>query len=143
MGEFKRLAITSFVGGFTEINEQGGEIIDLQAGKLDNLIQSSNLEYSSALGNIETYSGMANNLSAFPQEIQNPELSAFPQAIDFEKMSAGFMSNSTSNTTTNTNNNGITITGNNFNIRKESDIDEIVFRLFNLLFDSNANFGGA
>ena len=185
----------SWRGGFTEVNEQGGEIIDLpsgariyphattmkmlqsdlKAGRLDEMIQSSGFgldtpaafEYD-ALGNIKGYSGMADNLiqegdlsstieaklqaqrefmslSAFPQEFQAPELSAFPQAIDFEKMSAGFTSNSTSNSTTqtNTNNNGITITGNNFNIRKESDLDEIAFRLFNLMFDSEANFGGA
>ena len=137
----------SWRGGFTEVNEQGGEIIDLpngariyphattmkmlqsdlKAGKLDELIQSSDFEYN-ALGNIKGYSGMADNLireddlspireaklqaqrefmslSAFPQEFQAPDLSAFPQAIDFEKMSAGFTSNSSSNSTTQTNTN--------------------------------------
>ena len=185
----------SWRGGFTEVNEQGGEIIDLpsgariyphattmkmlqsdlKAGRLDEMIQSSGFglatpaafEYDE-LGNIKGYSGMADNLiqegdlspireaklqaqrefmslSAFPQEIQTPELSAFPQAFDSSEFTRGITNNSTSNSTTqtNTNNNGITITGNNFNIRKESDIDEIVFKLFNLLFDSNANFGGA
>ena len=146
---------------------------DLKAGRLDEMIQSSGFglatpaafEYDE-LGNIKGYSGMADNLiqegdlspireaklqaqrefmslSAFPQEIQTPELSAFPQAFDSSEFTRGISNNSTSNSTTNTNNNGITITGNNFNIRKESDLDEIVFRLFNLMFDSNANYGGA
>lgn len=240
----------SWRGGFTEVNEQGGEIIDLpsgariyphattmkmlqrdlKAGKLDDFIQSSNFEYDAlgnlkgysgtsdnlvlasdlspirdakiekqrelmlssaaydfsnfgigsslpqsatssieydALGNIKGYTGMADNLiqegdlspireaklqkqrelmglSAFPAEIQTPELSAFPQAFDVSDLTQGISNNSTTNsTTTNTNNNGLTVTGNTFTINKGSDIDELVFKIFQMMSDAQANYAGA
>ena len=184
----------SWRGGFTEVNEQGGEIIDLpsgariyphattmkmlqsdlKAGRLDEMIQSSGFESATpatfeydALGNIKGYSGIADNiiqegdlsttveaklqaqresmLSTFPQEIQTPELSAFPQAFDSSEFTRGITNNSTSNSTTqtNTNNNGMTVTGNTFTINKGSDIDELVYKIFQMMSDAQANNAGA
>ena len=183
----------SWRGGFTEVNELGGEIIDLpsgariyphattmkmlqsdlKAGRLDEMIQSSGFglttpaafEYD-ALGNIKGYSGMADNmiqegdlsttveaklkaqresiLSTFPQEIETPELSAFPQAFDSGEFTRGITNNSisTSTTQTNTNNNGMTVTGNTFTINKGSDIDELVYKIFQMMSDAQANNAG-
>ena len=49
----------------------------------------------------------------------------------------------TSTTTNNNTNSGVTISGNTFNVRKDIDINEIAFRLFELMSDQNANYGGA
>ena len=45
--------------------------------------------------------------------------------------------------TANTSNSNVTITGNTFVVRNESDINEIAFRLLELMRDSNANYAGA
>ncbi len=170
----------SWRGGWTEVNEQGGEIIylpsgtkiyphattmkmlqsEMKAGRFDDLIQPTD-----ELGNIKGYSGLADNLiqagdlspireaklqkqreemlqpTINPQSFQPAEFSTFPQAFSFDKMS-GEVTNNSSSTTTKTNT-GVTVTGNTFNVRAESDIDKIAFKLMELLTDSHANFAGA
>ena len=166
----------SWQGGWTEVNEQGGEIIylpsgtkiyphattmkmlqsEMKAGRFDDLIQPTD-----ELGNLKGYSGMAENLvqvgdlspvreaklqkqreemlqpSISEQTFQPAEISTFPQAISFEEMTRGIPNSSNT-----TNNNGVTVTGNTFNIQKESDIDKIAFKLMELMTDSHANFAG-
>ena len=151
----------SWRGGFTEINEHGGEIIDLPSGTriyphattmkmLQQDMKNGALNglggYSSESVGIadDMFSMSANDIqmNAFPQAPNVGALSAFPQAPQFEDLSKGISTTSTTTNKTNNNNNGVTITGNNFNVQAESDIDKIAFRLFELMSDSQANWAG-
>ena len=79
--------------------------------------------------------------TSFSMSMQ-PELSTFPQAVSFDNMVGSTVNNSTSTTNNNNNNNGVTISGNTFNVRKDTDINEIAFKLMELMFDSQANHAG-
>lgn len=140
----------SWRGGFTEINEQGGEIIDLPSGAriYPHATTMKMLQQDMANGELDGLGGYFSNISNtgfsefstanFPQ----PEFTAFPQAMAFDDMISGTVNNSTSTTNTNNNNNGVSISGNTFNVRKDSDINEIAFKLMELMFDSQANHAG-
>ena len=122
----------SWHGGLTEVNEQGGEIIDLPGGK--RLYPQS------------TVMELVNRLTAFSPNYSSTafsqdEVSAFSQVEDISnRIVTDFASSSSS---TRTGNNGVTVSGNTFNIRNENDINEIAFRLFELMTDHNANYAGA
>ena len=99
---------------------------DIDNGELDGLGG-----YFSSNSNILSSSFNSNSLEDF---------STFPQAISFDEMMSRTIN--TSNTTNNNNTGGVTISGNTFNVRKDLDINEIAFRLFELMSDQNANYGG-
>ena len=143
----------SWRGGFTEINEQGGEIIDLPSGTriYPHATTMKMLKHDIANGELDGMGNYFSNVSNtgfteilntnFPVPLQ-PELSTFTQAIPFADMISGTTDNSTLTTNTTNNNNGFTISGNTFNVRKDSDINEIAFKLMELMFDSQANHAG-
>ena len=176
-------------GGFTEINERGGEIIDLpqgtriyphattvniirdelQKGKLDNLITSEGFNGSTAssfnpldsatvtfnydeLGNIKNYDGISDNLILSDDDLlvrnakiktqqEQLNLSTYPEALQVSELNKEILNSSTS--TNKSNNNGVTISGNTFNVRAYSDIDKIAFKIFELMSDANTNYPGA
>ena len=152
----------SWRGGFTEINEQGGEIIDLPSGtriyphattmkmlqqdmangKLDGLggYSSEDIDIAGDMFSMGAFENPSTGLSTFPQSL---DLSAFPQAPQVNDLTGVQSMLNTSNSTTNTNNNGVTISGNTFNVRTDSDIDKIAFKLFEMMSDANANYAGA
>lgn len=84
-------------GGWTEVNEHGGEIIDLPQGSR---------VYPHATTMKMLKDGMGDG-TAMP--------SAGPQ---------------------------VTVTGNNFTVREEADIDRIAYRLYQLMFKSHVNMNG-
>ena len=84
-------------GGWTEVNEHGGEIIDLPQGSR---------VYPHATTMKMLKDGMGDG-TAMP--------SAAPQ---------------------------VTVTGNNFTVREEADIDRIAYRLYQLMFKSHVNMNG-
>ena len=126
----------SWRGGLTELNEHGGEIIDLPNG---NRIypQSTALKMLKQSFSNKLLSGLSNSFLSFPTN----DFSTFPQAIQFDDISNQITRTSTSSTTTN--NGGVTISGNTFNVRNENDINEIAFRLLELMSDHHANYAGA
>ena len=141
----------SWRGGLTEVNERGGEIIDLPSGDriypkstIMKLFQSNTAdEYfsNSAQSNgvylqDNSFSSQGNNFSS------QSDFSTFPQAFRVDEILGDSIQNS-STTNNSTNNNGITISGNTFHVRKDTDINEIAFKLFELMLDSNANYAGA
>ena len=143
----------SWRGGLTEVNELGGEIIDLPSGAriYPHATTMKMLQQDMANGELDGFGGYfagASTMSAgefstpsFPM-LSQPELTTFPQAISFDDMVGGTVDNSTSTTNNNNNNNGVTISGNTFNVRKDNDINEIAFKLMELMFDSQANHAG-
>lgn len=86
----------NWVGGLTEINETGGEIVDLPSG------------------------------------------SRIYPAQTTERIIKNELNDNSINTT----GGNVTITGNTFVVRSETDIDEIAHRLFQLMYQANTNYGG-
>ena len=140
----------SWRGGFTEVNEQGGEIIDLPSGTriYPHATTMKMLQQDMANGELDGIGGYSSEgIDMFSMGVNDvqmvPEFSTFPQAPQVNDLTGGLINNSTSTTNTNNNNNGVNITGNTFNVRAESDIDKIAFRLFEMMSDSNANYVNA
>lgn len=84
-------------GGWTEVNEHGGEIIDLPQGSR-----------------------------------------VYPHATTMKMLKDG-MGGGTSASTAGPQ---VTVTGNNFTVREEADIDRIAYRLYQLMFKSHVNMNG-
>ena len=133
----------SWRGGFTEVNELGGEIIDLPNGAriyphattMKMLQQDIDNGELNGLGGY--FAGTSNLIS---NQNATQELSVFPQPIQFGEIMSGSVDNSSS-TTTNSNT-GVTISGNTFNVRKDTDINEIAFKIMELMLDNHANHAG-
>lgn len=115
-------------GGWTEINERGGEIVDLPSGS----------RIYPAIENI-TQNDLSTDFNKFPTQ---PDFPSMP-TIEYPQQNTPNMSIDNSTTNTNGGNNNITITGNTFVVRNEQDIDEIAYRLMSLMRQVDANFGGA
>lgn len=104
---------TSFApGGWTEINEHGGEIVDLPTGAR---------VYPHA-----TTMRMLDDL--FSGDSYRPTMSATPLSIEVTP------SDPSSNPAPT-----INITGNSFLVREEADIDKIAYKLMQLMQQANAN----
>ena len=90
------------------------------------------------------FSSQGNSFSA-QDNIFSPQsnFSTFPQAFRVDEIIGDTFQNSSSTTNNNVTNGGVTISGNTFNVRKDLDINEIAFKLFELMSDSNANYAGA
>ena len=124
---------TSWRGGFTEVNEHGGEIINLPSGT--------------------TIYPHATTMKMLDREIQNGTFDSFVPSMDFtgEHFSSDDMPKiietpvvrQSQQSSENNTSNSVTITGNTFVVHNESDINEIAFQLLELMRDSNANYAGA
>lgn len=124
---------TSWRGGFTEVNEHGGEIINLPSGA--------------------TIYPHATTMKMIDREIQNGTFDSFIPSMDFtgEQFSNDAMPKiletpsvtKSQSSTSNTSSSNISITGNTFVVRNESDINEIAYRLLELMRDGDANYAGA
>ena len=115
-------------GGWTEINERGGEIVDLPSGS----------RIYPAIENI-TQNDLSTDFNKLPTQLDFPSM----PTIEYPQQNTPNMSIDNSTTNTNGGNNNITITGNTFVVRNEQDIDEIAYRLMSLMRQVDANFGGA
>lgn len=104
---------TSFApGGWTEINEHGGEIVDLPTGAR---------VYPHA-----TTMRMLDDL--FSGDSYRPTMSATPLSIEVTPSAPSSNPPAT-----------INITGNSFLVREEADIDKIAYKLMQLMQQANAN----
>lgn len=146
-------------GGWTEINERGGEIVDLPSGsriypaqtteriiqhELKNTYLNQNLGLSDdknilSVAKIEniTQNDLSTDFNKLPTQ---PDFSSI-QTIEYPQQNTS--NTSIDNSTTNGGNNNVTITGNTFIVRNEQDIDEIAYRLMSLMRQVDANYGGA
>ena len=145
---------TSWRGGFTEINEHGGEILNLPSGTTiyPHATTMKMIEREIQKGTFNDFApsneftSSAFNLGNFaPQPQSNTFLSS--ETFDFSSNNVPEIvqtptASSNQNSTTNNSNSNVSITGNTFVIRQESDISEIAFRLLELMRDSNANYAG-
>lgn len=146
-------------GGLTEINERGGEIIDLPMGSriypaqtteriIQHELKNTYLNQNLGLNNDKNILSVAkienitqNDLSTdFNKLPTQPDFSSI-QTIEYPQQNTS--NTSIDNSTTNGGNNNVTITGNTFIVRNEQDIDEIAYRLMSLMRQVDANYGGA
>ena len=152
------IGTASWRGGLTEINERGGEIIDLPNGEriypqstVTKILQrATSVVGLNELGgyfntSADIFNASFNDTQRNLTSLSTEEFSTFPKALSFSELASIIMDNSTSNVTSNRNStsNGVNISGNTFNVRQDMDINEIAFRLFELMSDSNANYAGA
>ena len=105
-------------------------------------LQRNSMDNSYFSNSADNFSTELSQSNEFATPTEN-EFFAFPQAMQLNDLVSGITTNSSSMTNNNRNDNGVTVTGNTFNIRKDSDINEIAFKLFELMMDSNANYAGA
>lgn len=146
-------------GGWTEINERGGEIVDLPSGSriypaqtteriIQHELKNTYLNQNLGLNNDKNILSVAkienitqNDLSTdFNKLPTHPDFSSI-QTIEYPQQNTS--NTSIDNSTTNGGNNNVTITGNTFIVRNEQDIDEIAYRLMSLMRQVDANYGGA
>ena len=124
--EGNAIGTSYFGGGWTEINEHGGEIIDLPAG-------SRIYPHATTMEMLKsTFDGFAGGFA--------PKVSDIGAMMGrMAENMAMSMSDSASNGG-NTKNPIITITGNEFVVREDADIDRIVHELLRLIRQSAGNY---
>ena len=133
----------SWRGGFTEVNEQGGEIIDLPSGAriYPHATTMKMLQSDMENGVFDGIGGYSSEGMSLSSDMLT--MSGFPEAPQVGELTSGLVNNTTATTNTNNNNNGVTVSGNTFNVRADSDIDKIAFKLFEMMNDANANYTNA